>query len=129
MKNQNKFVLQMSIAAILIVGGLAVYNACSKHKNVVQTRTSNKLLVKDTKNNQERIIVFDSNNYNEMQYLYTGDTVIIQNASYPGAYFRTKVYDATHFVVDKDLIRVRTKKQNFDSVKNAMLAESGVKQR
>lgn len=127
--SERKFYWMLIGGVIILCCGLQVYGICDRHKNVIKEKTSDKILVKDLRDNKERIIVFSKNNSSVADYLYPGDTVVIQNTSGLGTYAKNRVYDASHLVVDKDLIATRVKKQAFDSVRNAMLMENNINKR
>ena len=114
---QIKYKLLAFLPSIMLTG----CTECFFHENVVQDMTSDKLLIKDIKDNKERIVYLTS----PLSFVSIGDTVYIFTRDSKKYLHQSFFADERELRLNMDLINQR----RIDSVKNAMLLEHRTKQK
>ena len=124
--NYRKVLLYPITAALLFAG-------CVRHKNVIEKISDDKVLIRDIKTNQERVIEILQEPYSKFydkKWIYVGDTVKIVNPYFPWLkYSELKVINESFVILNHDLTDKRKEQAKFDSLKNAMMASDTVKQK
>lgn len=123
--NYRKVLLYPITAAMLFTG-------CVRHKNVIENISDDKILIRDIKTNQERVIELrqEHSRFFNKKWIYVGDTVKIVNSYFPWIkYSELKVIDEPFVILNYDLIDKRKEQAKFDSLKNAMMVGDTIKQK
>lgn len=128
-KKQNIQVNVLFYMMIVFVAGIIALGLCQMesnkdYKNVIVKKENNKMVVRDVRTNQERILV-DVRAYNvcanDLDYLYSGDTVFVRTQE--SIYKKHKVMSNPIFKYNIDSVFARRQRAKFNLLKDSIFVE------
>ena len=134
-KNNN---LNWKLAIVCPMTALVLSGCYNRYPNVIEEISSDKMLIKDIKDGQNRMVDFHRNRMvtsektffdKRTRFSRKGDTVIVLQEKEADSYKESKCLPGSAIEFDENLIKQRQQQHMFDSLNHVMILENQGTQR